>query len=272
MEGSDLKRGLFLALSAVFLAQLIYADAYSDADTYNSSQLIRAPEKSDNASAAIASPSADCSSKFECRHTGEKTFWFNCYYDYDSSTCRCYKGEISDCKLEKSSLTKDEWCAYQFECVKRPDGLYQFNCYFDDQCRCFVGSLSQCRAEKSVFKASELQESVKDNEPDTNGNDSNVISITGSSVANNSINQTSNNSGLFPANSPFFKAAVGFALLTSILIAFIVMKGLGEGKLEKAKKLHKRAEELHDQGREEEAHRYYELAERYRDSKEVKEV
>ncbi len=225
----------------------------------------------------VAQENARCGKEFECKITSysEKLFWFNCYYDEKDSACRCYKGDITSCNVKKSSVTIDDLCAYQFECADRGDGTYQFNCYFDaplNQCRCFVGDLSQCRADKSLLNKSELLAAEQQKAANkSKANES--LPITGESVLVNAPRKPSstsktNSSAMalieLASKNPVTTGVVLFALIALLLLVIIFARSSGGDSLEKARRFHRKAEELHENGNEEEAHRYYELAEKYR--------
>lgn len=55
--------------------------------------------------AAAAHLSSDCAYKYECQRSDAKdTFFYNCYYDVQSSECQCSKGVFSSCNVSSSSL------------------------------------------------------------------------------------------------------------------------------------------------------------------------
>ncbi|MBI3033870.1 hypothetical protein HYY72_01815 [Candidatus Woesearchaeota archaeon] len=216
-----------------------------------------------------------CAKQFECRLSSVGQFWFGCYYDEKDGLCRCYKGDVSQCSVKKSSFSQDDWCAYQYECLKRPDGYYQFNCYYDNSsssCRCFVGQLSQCRGDKSLVSKSRLLEleaqedafnaSLSGDDGLKNGS----FQITGS-ISIDSSNGT-NSSGMagFVSSIPS-SVQIGILALVGIIILvvlFFVFRSGFEDDIELAREYHRKAEDLHEQGREEEAHKYYKLAEECR--------
>ncbi len=240
LEGSDLKLVFFLA------ALVILPVAFADTN--------------------ISTNSAQCGKEFECKPAGDGLFWFNCYFDASGNDCRCYKGDITQCDVKKSSFSQDDWCAYQFECMKRDDGAFQFNCYFDgalSQCRCFVGDLSQCRGEKSLLNKTLLEEQERLSKTPVQS----PINITGSVVAEVKAAETIKNesSSLFSVSlpKPFSFAMVGGVILVFIVALLIIAKSQGS-YLDKARKFHKKAEEMHETGKEEEAKAYYKLAEEYR--------
>lgn len=222
-----------------------------------------------------SSESARCAMEHECRIESqyEKTFWFGCYFDDSEGICRCYKGDLSQCNISRSSVGLDDWCAYQFECVKRPDSNYQFNCYFDQpssQCRCFVGDLSQCRGEKSLLNKSVLAaEELRMHEPNErrNAGNASMITITGEAVKGSGSavkNETLAEKVEAVARKPVFLLSAAAIIGLLIFFGIMLFRETPESDINKARKFHRKAEELHDKGEESESHRYYQLAEDYR--------
>lgn len=199
---------------------------------------------------------ADCSRQLECQlaERAARLYWFGCYSD--SGSCRCFKGEVSQCNVAKSSFSADDFCAYQFECVERSDGNFQFNCYYDrgvKGCRCFSGDLGQCRAGKSQFTRSELSAMAAPNPPSTS-NASNVSQPQQPVISGF-------NAGGFNA---YVIAGAAIAFLVVALVLLFLFRETPQGDLGKARNFHRKAEELHEKGDEGEAHKYYSLAEEYR--------
>lgn len=55
--------------------------------------------------ATLAHLNSDCAYKYECQRSDAKdTFFYNCYYDAQSSECQCSKGAFSSCSVGSSSL------------------------------------------------------------------------------------------------------------------------------------------------------------------------
>ncbi len=49
----------------------------------------------------------DCARKFECKEQNGQ-YYFNCYYDFKDSTCRCFLGVQSECRRDLSSFSEDK--------------------------------------------------------------------------------------------------------------------------------------------------------------------
>ncbi len=216
-----------------------------------------------------------CAKEFECRVAdyGEKTFWFNCQYDSSAGVCRCNKGDIDDCDVSRSSLTKDDLCAYQFECAPRSDGNYQYNCFFDassKSCRCSVGDLENCRGEKSLLNKSRLLAMAAKEKAMAEKAMAEKAMAEKKEVAapvpeprdnNNSI--TGKIASVVSGNSSALLIGIGAGIL--LFIVTVLLFGAVKGDdLSMARRFHRKAESLHDKGNEEEAHRYYKLADEYR--------
>ncbi|MBI2133545.1 hypothetical protein HYU11_02585 [Candidatus Woesearchaeota archaeon] len=236
------------------LSLLVVQFAYAENST---SDLVKADLSSnvEKKLADLSRKTADCAKEFECRVAdySERSFWFGCYSD--NGTCRCYKGDFSDCNVDASSITMDYWCALQYECVGAGDGLYQFGCYFDGQCKCFVGDLEQCDGERSFVNKSALLSARQLKKTELKINDSPGNAST--------VSQQARSSSGF-SFSPLMLAGIGFFLAVVGLVSFVFLRSGAEDSLEKARRFHRKAEELHDAGNEEEAHKYYRLAEDYR--------
>ena len=60
---------------------------------------------------------------------------------------------------------------------------------------------------------------------------------------------------------------IGAAALFGVLVLVLILALMSApaSDIEKARKYHHKAEQLHDQGKEEEAHKFYKLAEEYRE-------
>ncbi len=56
----------------------------------------------------------ECALKYECRES-ENKYWFNCYYDFKDSTCRCFLGERSECRESLSSFASNEISGSSFK-------------------------------------------------------------------------------------------------------------------------------------------------------------
>lgn len=55
--------------------------------------------------ATAAHLSSDCAYRYECQRSDARdTFFYNCYYDVQSSECQCSKGAFSSCNASSSSL------------------------------------------------------------------------------------------------------------------------------------------------------------------------
>ncbi len=241
-------------------------------------------EKKQLTIAELEKESDECARKLECTATGEqKLFWFDCYYDAADNICRCFKGDISQCKAAKSSLPLNDWCAYQFECVKRPDGNYQIKCHFDNQlsqCRCYVGDLEQCNGEKSLLNKSGLLElEAAEKEAARNAVEKkNAAGITGRAAGGLLSGVSTGASRAFARLKDFLSKPVviasktvqagmvaGLAIALAAVAIFVFMFAKSpHGNLDKARAYHRRAEELHEKGKEEEAHKYYKLADESR--------
>ncbi len=199
---------------------------------------------------------ASCGRQYECRLADAKLrqFWFGCYYE--SGICRCFKGDLTSCNPTKSSFSSDDFCAYQFECVKRPDGNYQFNCFFEKNrsvCKCFSGDLDQCRGEKSLLNKTYLL-SLQAKERPLN------VSAPVSNVSQEPVaDQPSNMNNAYLIGT----IVLVFLIIAAVLVLFF--RETPEGDLNKARHYHKMAEDLHDKGKDEEAKKYYSLAEKYRE-------
>ncbi|MBI4438557.1 hypothetical protein HY640_01335 [Candidatus Woesearchaeota archaeon] len=213
---------------------------------------------------------AKCSSEYECRIASqhEKTFWFGCYFDNSDGMCRCFKGDLSQCNISRSSVSLDDWCAYQFECVKRSDENYQFNCYFDQpssQCRCFVGELSQCRGDKSLLnKAALMEDERRMSEGRKPAANASLITVTGEAVKSPEDTSTLAERLEVIARKPIFLLSAAAMIAILILVGIMLFRETPASDLSHARKFHRKAEQLHEKGEESESHRYYQLAEEYR--------
>ncbi len=252
-----MKIAIFLAL-AVALMPLVYSDnSTTDLVKGNftaATSGIQAVAIQDN------NENLRCAKEFECRVASysEKNFWFGCYFDSSDNECKCYKGDITDCDLGKGSVSKDDWCAYQYECVENGDGLYQFNCYFDGQCKCYVGDFDQCREDKSLVNKSEV---FVRKEPSKVNITLDIAPVKEADKVNVSETPVS----FFSVKNPvFFWGMISVGLAVFLVILIILAKGASEDNLVKARRFHRKAEELHDKGMEDEAHKYYKLAEEHR--------
>jgi len=230
----------------------------------------------------LAMESDACAKKLECTAAEQNLFWFDCYYDTADNICRCFKGDISQCKVAESSLPLNDWCAYQFECVKRLDGNYQINCHFDKQlvqCRCFVGDLEKCMGEKSLLnksmllelEAAEKEAARKESEQTEPKNASGITGRAAGGLLSGVSGGLAQLKGLLskpvtiasnkvPAGMVAGLAIAGFAVAAFV---FLFAKS-PHGDLNKARAYHRRAEELHEKGKEEAAHKYYKLADECR--------
>ncbi len=246
-----MKLAIFLAL-ALALMPLVYSDNSSP-----TSDLIKGNFSAVSANQPVVLDNRACSKEYECKVASyaERSFWFGCYFDTSDNNCKCYKGDLKDCDLAKSSVSKDDWCAIQYECVENRDGLYQFNCYFDGDCRCFVGELSQCREEKSMINKSEL---LAKEVPVVN------VSIGKTNVTEKTNATLAPKSSSIMGQNPLVLVGIAAGIVVFLVVLFIILKGAAEDSLVKARRFHRKAEELHEKGKEDEANKYYKLAEECR--------
>jgi hypothetical protein len=196
-----------------------------------------------------------CAYKYECKPTGEGSYWFNCYVD-KADVCRCYKGKLLNCNVTRSSLTMDEWCKLQYECKQRRDGKYWFKCYYDrkdEKCRCYVTSYL-CAENITVNETiSNVSESVTDYESaQQQGFFADATKKIGSAVK-------------LAYRNRVVRIAVPAAVIIALLTVYLFNRDSPANNLRKARKYHKLGERHHNKGQEDKAKRYYELAQIFRE-------
>src|SRR3989338_10095895 len=86
-----------VAMASVLLPQLVFGhlleDSHGELNAFNFDE------------AAVAHLNSDCAYRYECQRSDAKdTFFYNCYYDVQSSECQCSTGAFSGCNVSSSSL------------------------------------------------------------------------------------------------------------------------------------------------------------------------
>ncbi len=244
---------IFFYVSAILVAA--FALAERPAAAYATDNLPDIIVSDNNASAGGVS-NARCAYIYECKQTGEGSYWFGCYAD--GGLCRCYKGDILSCNVSRSSLTMSEWCSEQYECKRRADGRYWYKCYYDYttyECRCYITSslCSQGSNDTSQTQAPLGTAESVDNFPEKKS--SLFSSITGSVV-----------SGVKSGYSNrIVRIAVPALVIAAALAVYLINRDTRANNLRKARKYHRLGEKCHNAGDEENAKRYYELSQMLRE-------
>ena len=104
---TEVIKGFTFSVVGLFVALLITAAALAQEATPTPDATpasdISQPALQPAAEKSRAELNAECALKYECRPVREY-YWYGCFYDSERGDCRCFVGDLGQCRAEKSSV------------------------------------------------------------------------------------------------------------------------------------------------------------------------